>query len=53
MPVSLGNGYYKFVGVGSGRCLNVPGASTTNGVQLQIYDCNGTEAQSFLLNAQP
>jgi aryl-phospho-beta-D-glucosidase BglC (GH1 family) len=53
MPVSLGNGYYKIVGVGSGRCLDVPAASTANGVQLQIYDCNGTAAQSFLLNAQP
>jgi endoglucanase len=53
MPVSLGNGYYKFVGVGSGRCLGVPGASTSNGVQLDIYDCNGTGAQSFLLSAQP
>ena len=46
---SLGNGYYKFVGVGSGRCLDVPGSSTANGVQLQIYDCNGTAAQSFKL----
>ena len=53
MPVSLGNGLYKIVGVGSGRCLDVPGASTANGVQLQIYDCNGTTAQSFLLNVQP
>jgi endoglucanase len=53
MPVSLGNGLYKFVGVGSGRCLDVPGASTANGVQLDIYDCNGTAAQSFALNAQP
>ncbi|WP_263366901.1 cellulase family glycosylhydrolase [Edaphobacter bradus] len=53
MPVSLGNGRYKFVGVGSGRCLDVPGASTANGVQLQIYDCNGTAAQSFQLSSQP
>ncbi len=53
MPVSLGNNQYKFVGVGSGRCLDVPSASTANGVQLQIYDCNGTAAQSFTLNAQP
>jgi endoglucanase len=52
-PVSLGNGYYKFVGVGSGRCLDTPGASTANGVQLQIYDCNGTGAQAFQLVAQP
>jgi aryl-phospho-beta-D-glucosidase BglC (GH1 family) len=53
MPVSLGNGLYKFVGVGSKRCLDVPGASKSNGVQLDIYDCNGTGAQSFSLSAQP
>jgi endoglucanase len=47
--VSLGGGYYKFVGVGSGRCLDTPGASTANGVQLDIYDCNGTAAQAFKL----
>jgi endoglucanase len=52
-PVSLGNSLYKFVGVGSQRCLDVPGASTTNGTQLQIYDCNGTAAQSFQLASQP
>jgi endoglucanase len=52
-PVSLGNGYYKFVGVGSGRCLDTPAASTANGVQLQIYDCNGTGAQAFKLSPQP
>ena len=51
--VSLGNGTYKFVGVGSGRCLDVPGASTANGVQLEIFDCNGTGAQAFRLSAQP
>lgn len=49
--VSLGGNLYKFVGVGSGRCLDVPSASTTNGTQLQIYDCNGTAAQSFTLTA--
>jgi len=52
-PVSLGNGYFKLVGVGSGRCLDIPAASTANGVQLQIYDCNGTGAQAFKLVAQP
>ncbi|HEY4045987.1 MAG TPA: RICIN domain-containing protein, partial [Acidobacteriaceae bacterium] len=52
-PVFLGNGYYKFVGVGSGRCLDLPGASTANGVQLDIYDCNGTGAQAFSLSPQP
>jgi hypothetical protein len=48
-PVSLGNGYYKFVGQGSGLCLDIPSASTANGVQLQIYTCNGTAAQAFQL----
>ena len=47
--VSLGNGYYKFVGQGSGLCLDTPSASTANGVQLQIYTCNGTAAQAFKL----
>jgi hypothetical protein len=50
-PVSLGNGYYKFVGQGSGLCLDTPGASTANSVQLQIYTCNGTAAQAFKLVA--
>jgi hypothetical protein len=36
-------------GVGSNRCLDVPGASTTWGVQLNIYDCNGGSNQSWLL----
>jgi len=48
-PVSLGNGYYKFVGEGSGLCLDVPGNSTASGVQLEIYTCNGTTAQAFKL----
>jgi hypothetical protein len=53
MPVSVGNGQYKLVGVGSGRCLDIPAASTANGVRLQIYDCNGTAAQAFRLSQQP
>ena len=53
MPVALGNRYYKFVGRGSSLCLDVPGASTVDGVQLQIWSCNGTGAQSFRLVAQP
>ena len=52
-PVSVGSGLYKLVNVASGRCLDVPAASAANGVQLQIYDCNGTAAQSFRLSQQP
>jgi endo-1,4-beta-xylanase len=33
-------------GVGSGRCLDVPNASTTDGTQVQLWDCNsGTNQQ--------
>jgi len=52
-PVSMGNGTFKFVARNSGRCLDVPAASIANGVQLQIFDCNGTGAQSFKLVQQP
>jgi hypothetical protein len=47
--ISLGNGYYEFVNQGSGLCLDTPGASAANGVQLDIYTCNGTGAQAFKL----
>jgi hypothetical protein len=36
-------------GTGSNRCLDVPGGSTTWGVQLQIWDCNGGSNQSWQL----
>jgi beta-glucanase (GH16 family) len=52
-PVSLGNGYFKFVARHSGRCLDVPGSSTANGARLQQWDCNGTGAQAFRLVPQP
>jgi glucosylceramidase len=52
-PVSVGTGLYKFVARHSGKCLDVPGASTANGVQLQQYTCNGTAAQTFSLTQQP
>ncbi|KOV66844.1 1,4-beta-xylanase [Streptomyces sp. NRRL WC-3618] len=39
-----GSGAIK--GVGSGRCLDVPGSSTTDGTQVQLWDChNGTNQQ--------
>ncbi|WP_336320499.1 non-reducing end alpha-L-arabinofuranosidase family hydrolase [Streptomyces lavendofoliae] len=34
-------------GVGSGRCLDVPGAGQTNGTYLQIYDCWGGTNQQW------
>jgi hypothetical protein len=46
-PVSEGGGYYHFVNRNSGKCLDTPGASTANSVQLVQFTCNGTGAQSF------
>ncbi|MEV6609382.1 non-reducing end alpha-L-arabinofuranosidase family hydrolase [Kutzneria sp. NPDC051319] len=34
-------------GVGSGRCLDVPNASQTDGAYLQIYDCSGGASQQW------
>jgi hypothetical protein len=34
-------------GVGSGRCVDVPGFSTTDGTQLDLWDCNGGGNQSW------
>ncbi|MEV0216537.1 RICIN domain-containing protein [Micromonospora sp. NPDC050695] len=50
---SEGGGYYRLVNRNSGKCLDVPGASTADSVQLIQYACNGTAAQSFRLVAQP
>ncbi|WP_426503683.1 polysaccharide lyase family 7 protein [Dactylosporangium sp. McL0621] len=30
-----------------GKCVDVAGASTANGAAIQLYDCNGTTAQSW------
>jgi hypothetical protein len=35
------------VGQPSGRCLDVPNRSTTNGTQLQLWDCNGGTNQRW------
>jgi hypothetical protein len=38
-------------GVGSNRCLDVPRASTANGTQVTIWDCNGRPNQAWTLTA--
>ncbi|ANN20000.1 coagulation factor 5/8 type domain-containing protein [Amycolatopsis orientalis] len=48
-PVEESGGAYHFVSRNSGKCLDVPGASTADSVQLQQYACNGSGAQSFRL----
>jgi hypothetical protein len=51
LPVSLGNGTYKLVARHSAKCLDVNGASTADGVQMQQWTCNGTGAQSFTISS--
>src|SRR5205807_3760243 len=41
------NGGYTFTARHSGRCLDVPNAQPTPGLQLAQADCNGTGAQTF------
>ncbi|MEV2242461.1 glycoside hydrolase family 11 protein, partial [Micromonospora sp. NPDC049891] len=45
-PPSGGSGQ-MIVGQQSGRCLDVPNSSTSNGTQLQLYDCWGGSNQRF------
>lgn len=42
-------GTYELKNKASGKCLDVPAASTANGAKLQVYTCNGTNAQTFTL----
>ncbi|MEU8460507.1 endo-1,4-beta-xylanase [Streptomyces sp. NPDC029003] len=44
-----GSGQVK--GVGSGRCLDVPGAGTTDGTQLNLWDCNNRSNQQWSYTA--
>ena len=34
-------------GVGSGRCVDVPGANPVDGTQLELFSCNNSAAQSW------
>jgi hypothetical protein len=46
-PPSGGVQNVEVVGAGSGRCVDVPNASTANGVQVQLYDCWGGSNQRW------
>jgi hypothetical protein len=39
------------VGTQSGRCVDVPGAVTTNGTQVALWDCHGGTNQRWTYNA--
>jgi len=42
-----GGGSGAVKGVASGRCLDVPGATTADGTQVQLWDCNGQTNQTW------
>jgi uncharacterized protein YaiE (UPF0345 family) len=37
----------QLVGGQSGRCIDVPNSTTTNGTQVQLYDCSGASNQRW------
>jgi poly(3-hydroxybutyrate) depolymerase len=46
-----GQANVMIVGAGSGRCIDVPGSSTTNGTQVQLWDCHGGANQRWTYTA--
>ncbi|GAB2843497.1 non-reducing end alpha-L-arabinofuranosidase family hydrolase [Lentzea nigeriaca] len=45
------NGVNQIVGAQSGRCVDVPNASRTNGTRVQLYDCNNQVNQQWTYTA--
>ncbi|WBC13410.1 endo-1,4-beta-xylanase [Micromonospora sp. WMMA1998] len=45
------NGANRIVGNQSGRCIDVPNASQTNGTRVQLYDCHGQTNQQWTYTA--
>lgn len=50
-PGCATQGGTQIVGVPSGRCIEVPGSSTSNGAQTQLWDCTGGTNQSWTYTA--
>jgi hypothetical protein len=44
---STNPGGQQIVGGQSGRCIDIPNSSTTNGTQAQLWDCSGAANQRF------
>jgi len=49
--VPAGLSAQEVVGNQSGKCLDVPGVSTTNGTQLEIWTCNAGSNQEYALTS--
>jgi poly(3-hydroxybutyrate) depolymerase len=43
----VGQSNVMIAGTGSGRCIDVPGSTTANGTQVQLWDCHGNANQRF------
>ncbi|NUO58570.1 MAG: 1,4-beta-xylanase [Hamadaea sp.] len=50
-PTSSAGGVNKIVGTQSGRCIDVPNSSRTNGTRVQLYDCHGLVNQQWTYTA--
>jgi endo-1,4-beta-xylanase len=48
-PTGPSGGANRIVGAQSGRCIDVPNASQSNGTRVQLYDCNGQTNQAWTL----
>jgi poly(3-hydroxybutyrate) depolymerase len=46
-----GQANVMIVGTGSGRCIDVPGSTSTNGTQVQLWDCHGGTNQRWTSTA--
>jgi hypothetical protein len=46
-----GGGSGEIIGTGSGRCVDVPNASQTQGTQVELWDCNGGTNQQWTATA--
>jgi len=46
-----GQANVTIVGTASGRCVDVPGATSTNGTQVQLWDCHGGANQRWTYTA--
>jgi poly(3-hydroxybutyrate) depolymerase len=46
-----GQSNVTIAGSGSGRCIDVPGGTSTNGTQVQLWDCNGGTGQRWTYTA--
>ncbi|MEV6520317.1 TIM-barrel domain-containing protein [Longispora sp. NPDC051575] len=47
----MGTSTGPVIGVGSNRCVDIPNANPADGSPLQLYDSNGSTAQTWSLNS--